>query len=139
MNGKDSFFGILVLFSGTGYIMDKKDIEKLLREENTLSFISKFRTQFSVTITEFYFFRTFFAALESVGIKGDTVKYSRMVNNGIKTDHCIILNKGSINYLEAVYDREKLLQELKRYNNSFEDTGMLESANALVDIFISLL
>lgn len=118
--------------------MNKEYIEALLREEEMVNIISKLRTQFSRQITEFYFFRTFFEALNMVGINGTTTKSHCPYDGGIKTDHYIILSEKN-NKLNNQYNNDKLLEDLKNYNATQEGLGMIKSAHKLIDIFISLL
>lgn len=127
----------LSLFFRNGENMNKEYIKTLLQDEEMINKISKLRTQFSLYMSEFYFFRTFFEALKSVGINGHTdVKYNTY--NGLETSYFIILCKDDIE-LRFQYDNNKFQDELSVFNKSQSEMGFRESAIKLTNIFINLL
>lgn len=120
--------------------MNKQDIELVLKRENAVKMISKLRTQFSPSMTEFYFFRTFFETLRNFNIRGYETKDVYDENGELKYKYSIILSKiGERPEYISEYNLEKLHNDLNNYNNSLSSMGMIESANALIDIFIGLL
>ena len=115
----------------------REHIKSCLKDEDTIKQISLMRTQFTHIMSEFYFFNIFFRILKSLNIE-----YSRTECNTIDGDtsqfYFINFYKSGVIYT-TVYNHNKLIEDIKEFNFLQGDMGMLESANALVDIFISLL
>lgn len=119
-------------------MLNKEYIEGLLREDKTIDMISITRTQFSPIMTEFYFFNTFFQVLRLLKIDSKSRKDSKILD-GEPVLFCYIeFTNGKENYTTQ-YDPHELERELRRFNNLQGEMSMRESANTLIDIFLSLL
>ena len=123
--------------------MLKEYIINILREEKTIKQISLLRTQFSPLMTDFYFFRTFFEVLIPFRITakiGISIKPFTNLDYTEKPKELKSIEfecKGD--YYKTEYDYLKLNDKLKEYNETQGNMSMMESANALVDIFIWLM
>lgn len=124
-------------------MMTKEYVVSILRREDMVDTISKLRTQFSTIMTDFYFFRTFIDSLKTAGVNieihntiqpfSDTNEISKIVDN-----RYIVFSK-DFEYLKINFDNDKLRYRLKEYNELQKNMSMLESAHALIDIFINIL
>ena len=123
--------------------MTKEYIISVLRREEIVKEVSLLRTQFELQMTDFYFFRTFIEAFKKSGIETEiqhevlpfsfTDKISKLDNQ-----YCIRFYKDR-EYLSKRFRYDKLQNKLKEYNTIQGEMSMLESASALIDIFISLI
>jgi hypothetical protein len=118
--------------------MNKEYIESLLKNEKITSQISIMRTQFTHIMSEFYFFNTFFRVLKSLGFEVHHRKESVIVDGKVASFCFIDFLKDNEKYTTE-YDNGKLQNDLNNFNEIQGDMSMLESANALIDIFLSLL
>lgn len=125
--------------------MTKSYIEKILKDDKMIHDIAIRRTQFSSKMSNFYFFKTFFESLLTVGISS-TIHHKIVPSSGISTvskidTHEIIEFSSSKfpNTLSFKFDTYKLNDKLREYNELQKTMGFTESAIYLIDIFLNLL
>ena len=119
-------------------MLNKEYIKKLLNEEINVELISITRTHFSLIMTEFYFFEIFIHVLKISGIDCEIHKQPGFIDDNLVRSCYIHFTDGEDKYITQ-YDSRKFERDLQKFNNSQVDMGMLESAQALINIFVSLL
>ena len=119
-------------------MLNKKYIEGVLREDNMVSSISKLRTRFSHTMSNFLFFKIFFEMFHTIDIDATITKRRCQYDGGIKTEYYIVINNDKDEYVTR-YDSDKLEKDLQDFNNLQGEMGILESTHYLINIFVSLL
>lgn len=126
----------------------KETIKKILKEESNVQCITKLRTQYSRNISEFYFFKIFVDILTPKGInisvhkKGtfDPIDLNLSIENKEKIKLVNILTISMNSYSSDYYFNSAYLEKvLNEFNNKQINMSMIESTNALIDIFLGLL
>ena len=113
-------------------------IKYSLKDEDVVKQISHMRIQFTHTMSEFYFFNIFFRILKSLGVDCNRRMDSTVIGDNWVQFYFIDFYRDGMKYT-TTFNRDKLLEDIKEFNLLQGGMSMQESANVLVDIFISLL
>lgn len=112
-------------------------IKQLLKEENTVHEISKIRTNFDSKLIRTSFLHIFIKFFKPKGFN----VYIKIEETKDENLYFLFFRDKDGNVVKIKYDMYKLQKEINRYNDNIynETTGMVSSANDLIQIFLGLL